>query len=138
MTFGLFCSSLGGAAEPATKLNAEMLLNDSRLWSQSGSAIVLKDFSKVEPASAITNGRREKAKWKVIPFATADFEGSALSTYAFTDVLTISLPLPAHGWHAISLGISTVSTGFREDKNGLQAKLSDEPVFKRMANNLKL
>ncbi|MDZ4852790.1 MAG: sulfatase-like hydrolase/transferase [Pirellulaceae bacterium] len=136
----IFGASYCNAIDPATSISVDMptelLLNDSRLLSQSKSAIMLTDFSKAMPTSALTLGRREKGKWKILPFATADFSGSAISTYAFTDASKISLSLPAVGWHAVYLGVSTVSTGFREAKNGLMSKLSDEQVFKRMANNV--
>ena len=94
--------------------------HDSRRWSQHESAVVLSDFSNAVPAAALTTGRREKEKWKILPFETADLKGSAISTYAFTDAPTVSLKLGAHGWHAIYLGVSTVSAGSREAKNGLQ------------------
>ncbi|MDZ4287500.1 MAG: hypothetical protein U0984_06060 [Prosthecobacter sp.] len=111
---------------------------DSRQWSHSKSAVILSDLSKAEPAAALTKGQREKGKWKTIPFATAGMKGWALSAYAFTGAPTIRVPLAARGWHAVYLGVSTVSTGFKEAKNGVKAKLSTEPYFKRMANNLAL
>ena len=53
----------------------EMFSTDSRRWSRVEEAVVLNDFSKTEPASALVTGKREKGKWKAIPFATADWKG---------------------------------------------------------------
>lgn len=125
-------------AKPTVIATPELLPTDSRRWSRAIEAVVLADFSKAEPASALITGRREKGKWKLLPFSTAGMEGRALSCYAGTGAPKITVPLAARGWHAIYLGMSTVSTGFKEAKNGLRAKLSDEAVFKNMANNLAL
>ena len=73
-----------------------------------------------------------------MPYATADFKGWALSAYAATAAPVVRVPLKAHGWHAVYLGISTVSNGFNAQKIGLKAKLSREPVFRHTANNLAL
>lgn len=99
---------------------------------------MLTDLEKAEPASALITGKREKGKWKVLPFETAEMKGAALSCYSGTGAPKVSVPLAARGWHAVYLGMSTVSTGFKEAKNGLKAKLSSEPVFKHLANNLAL
>lgn len=128
----LFVASAVKAAEP------NLLPTDSRRWSQAAQAALITDLSQASPATALTKGRREKGRWKTIPFAAAGMEGWALSTYSFTGAPVVKLPLPQRGWHAVYLGISTVSTGFKEARNGLQARLSDEPAYRRMANNLAL
>jgi hypothetical protein len=139
------CASLCAAAEPKAKGKAatpaattELFPTDSRQWSQAKTAIVLSDLSQAEPASSLIKGQREKGKWKTIPFATADMKGWALSCYAYTGAPIVSLPLKDKGWHAVYVGASTVSTGFKEARTAFRAKLSDEPVFKRMATNLAL
>lgn len=144
MMIAMLFTGRGAAAEPAAAVKepdptrAELLPTDSRRWRRSREAVILSDLSKVEPATALTKGRREKGRWKVIPFATADSQGWALSAYSFTGAPLVTLPIEQRGWHAIYVGVATVSTGFKEAKNGLRVKLSDEPVFKRMANNVAL
>ena len=132
----LFVQAMSGiAAEPTP---AQMFPTDSRLLSQSEAAVMIADLSTAQPAASLTRGRREKGKWKTIPFSTADMQGWALSCYSLTNPPQVSVPLTAKGWHAVYIGASTTSTGFKEAKNGWRAKLSDEPVFRRMANNLGL
>ena len=120
-------------AEPS-----EFFPADSRLWKDAGKAVVLSDFSTVEPASALTKGPREKGKWKLIPFATAELQGMALSCYSQTAPAPVRLPLAARGWHAVYAGLATTSGGIGSGGNGMKGRLSDEPVFKRMACNLPL
>jgi len=126
------------AAEPAAPAAPDYFLNDSRRWSQSAKAVALTDLSQVEPASALITGKREKGKWKLIPFTTADMRGTALSIYSATNPPVVRLPLAERGWHGVYVGLATTSGGFSIGGNGIKARLSDEPVFKRMANNLPL
>jgi hypothetical protein len=128
----------GYAAEAAAPRSPDLFPNDSRRWSLASGAEVLTDFSKAEPATALITAKREKGKWKLIPFATADWKGLALSAYGGTAPPPVRLPLSARGWHAIYIGLATTSGGFNIGGNGARARLSDEPVFKRLANNLPL
>ena len=117
---------------------ADFLPQDSRGLSQVEKAVVLTDLAKVEPAAALIAGKRQKGKWKRIPFTTAEMKGTALSIYSGTNPPLVRLPLAAKGWHGVYVGLATTSGGFKTGGNGIRAKLSDEPVFRRMANNLKL
>lgn len=116
----------------------EYLQHDSRRLSQSAQAVVMTDLSQMEPATALISGRRQKGKWKMIPFTTAELKGTALSVYSATNPPLIRLPLAQRGWHGVYVGLSTTSGGFDIGGNGIRAKLSDEPVFKRLVNNLAL
>jgi hypothetical protein len=133
-----FVCAADPAATPAPPTSTEQFPTDSRRWSRSENAVLFSDFSKAEPASALTTGKREKGKWKVIPWATAEAKGTALSAYALTGPAPVRLPVNVRGWHAIYLGLATTSGGFNIGGNGMKARLSDEPVFKRMACNLDL
>src|SRR5688572_25766656 len=42
--------------------------DDSRQWKGYHQSVMLTDLSRAEPASALHPGRREKGKWKVLPF----------------------------------------------------------------------
>ncbi len=116
----------------------EYYKNDSRTFAQADRATVHDDLAKMQPASALITGKRQKGKWKMIPFATADLKGMALSIYSATNPPPVRLPLAERGWHAVYLGLATTSGGFTSGGNGLKARLSGEPVFKRLANNLVL
>ncbi len=112
--------------------------HDSRRWSRVAEAVIHTDLGKVEPATALVSGKREKGKWKTIPFSTADLNGTALSIYSGTNPPKITLTLSERGPHAVYLGLATTSGGFNIGGNGIRARLTDEPVFKRLANNLAL
>lgn len=130
------------AAEPpatsGTSAPIEFFPTDSRNWSRTADSVLLTDFSKAEPASALIMGHREKGKWRLIPFSTKDAQGTALSIYSQTSPPVVNLPLAARNWHAVYIGLATVSGGFDIGPNGIKARLSDEPVFKRIACNLEL
>ena len=59
----------------------EYLQHDSRRLSQAAQAIVITDLSKMEPTTALITGKRQKGKWKMIPFEAAEMKGTALSIY---------------------------------------------------------
>lgn len=108
---------------------------DSRRWTRAGEAVLLTDLSQVAPASALVTDKRRKGKWKVIPYKTASFSGQSLSAYAYTDAPIVSLPLGVSGWHAVYIGVGTVSNGIQETGNIVRAKLSGREAFKRMSNH---
>lgn len=122
----------------AVAVTPDLLPDDSRRLAQISKATVLTDFTKAEPSSALITGKRQKGKWKMIPFTTAEMKGTALSIYSATNPPVVRMPLAQRGWHAVYIGLATTSGGFNIGGNGIKAKLSDEPVFKRMANNLAL
>lgn len=124
------------AAEPPSRTAKPSLFHDdSRQWTRTSEAVMLTDFSKAEPASALITGKRQKGKWKMIPYATADWKGTALSIYSSTSPPPVKLQLDARGWHAVYIGLCTTSGGFNIGGNGIKARLTDEPIYKRMANN---
>ena len=108
---------------------------DSRQWSRGGEAILKTDLSLVQPESALVTGKRCKQTWKVIPYATQAFAGRSLSAYAETGAPTVSLPLETTGWHAVYVGVGTVTNGIAETNNVVRAKLSGDDVFRRMSNH---
>jgi hypothetical protein len=134
----LFAHCLLHAAESSAVTPPDVFPNDSRRLSQVTKAVVLTDLSKMEPATALITGKRQKGKWKMIPFETAEMKGTALSIYSATNPPVVRLPLTQRGWHGVYVGLATTSGGFNIGGNGIKAKLSDEPVFRRMANNLAL
>jgi hypothetical protein len=117
---------------------ADFFKNDSRTFSQHKQAVVMADLSQMQPQEALITGKRLKGKWKMMPFETAEMKGTALSIYSATNPPVVRLPLTPKGWHAVYVGLSTTSGGFNIGGNGIKAKLSDEPVFKRLVNNLAL
>ena len=85
------------AAQEKVPPAAEYFPDDSRRLSQVSKAVVLTDFSKAEPASALITGKREKGKWKLIPFTTAEMKGTALSIYSAGLYIGGGLSLPVGG-----------------------------------------
>lgn len=99
---------------------------------------MLTDLGKADPSAALVTGQRQKGEWKLIPWTTAEWKGTARSAYSGTTPAPVKLPLEARGWHAVYIGLATTSGGFNIGPNGIKARLSDEPIFRRMACNLDL
>ncbi|MBL9213895.1 MAG: hypothetical protein JNG83_00315 [Opitutaceae bacterium] len=113
--------------------------DDARQWSGYERSVLVTDLGRAEPAAALVTGRREKGKWKVIPFATAGFSGRALSAYRATAPAPVSVALDRTGWHAVYVGLSTVSGGLHvAQKSGVRARLGRAEVYRRVGNNLAL
>lgn len=113
--------------------------DDARQWSGYDESVLMTDLRQVEPAMALTTGRRQKGKWKVIPFATVNFQGHALSIYRATEPAPVRLALERTGWHAVYVGLSTVSGGLHiVQASGVRAKLGSAAVHRRMSPNLDL
>jgi len=133
------------AAIPATGFAFERAFNphwfpdDARQWSAYDQSVLITDFSRAEPVSALTTGKRQKGKWKVVPFETAGFAGNALSIYQHTRPVPVIIKLGRTGWHAVYVGLSTVSGGINlAQPSGVRCKLGSSGVYRRIANNLKL
>lgn len=140
LTFVFSCVLMWSAsgADPGY-MDVNLHATDARRWTQGSVAVVISDLTVGTPATAFTkNGKREKGKWKAMPFATEKLEGWALSCYAGTNAPKVSIMLPptVKGWHAVYVGLVTTSNGFLSTRNGIKARLGDEPVSRHMSCNL--
>jgi len=120
-------------ATPAASAPALLFPDDPRTWSRAGEAKVLADLTKGLPSGSLTEGRREKKKWKVVSYAVEGFAGKALSAFRDTEAPEVRLPLETSGPHAVYVGVCTCSAGLDyADENGVRVKLINENVYRRM------
>lgn len=120
-------------------INPGWFPDDPRQWSQYAKSIFVTDLSRVQEANALVTGQREKGKWKVLPYEVGKLKGNALSVYFSTEPPKVSIKLPAQGWHAVYIGLSTVSGGINKaQQSGIIAKLGKSESFRRMQNNMRL
>lgn len=121
------------------KIDARWLPDDARQWTGYAQSFVLADLSRAQPVTAVTREARRPGVWKVVPYETAGFAGNALSVYAHTEPPKVSVKLGREGTYAIYVGLITTSNGLGQaTDNGLRVKLEREPVYRRMANNVKV
>jgi hypothetical protein len=121
------------------KFNPQWFPDDPRQWSQYDRSVFVTDWSKVEKPDALVTGQREKGKWKVLPYEAGDLKGKALSSYSATDPAPVRLRLNARGWHAVYVGLSTVSGGItKAQQSGVAARLGHDDAFRRIQNNMRL
>tara|TARA_R110002049_G_scaffold2750_8_gene22174 strand:- start:97934 stop:99823 length:1890 start_codon:yes stop_codon:yes gene_type:complete len=142
ISLGLMVSAMHGAESNfgfSRAINPQWLPDDSRQWSRVDESELITDLTQASPSSALTTGRREPGKWKVLPFETDSFKGNALSVYMNTEPPAVEVSVNKQGWHAVYIGISTTSGGItKASKNGVRVKISGDPSYRRMATELPL
>ena len=113
--------------------------HDARQWEGYGRSILLTDLAKAQPATALSQQRREKNKWHVLPYVADAFHGNALSIYPATEPVPVAIPLATKGWHAVYLGLSTVHKLWGDTyESGVRAKLGRAPTYRRIGCNINL
>ncbi len=108
-----------------------------RRWHRESEAKRITDLSVATPRDALAP-RRQKGKWKVIPYATAAFSGKALVTGPETGAAEVSVPLAAAGWHAVYVGVANVARGGTATDDGIWARISGDSGWRRLRNTVPL
>ncbi|MFV0443749.1 MAG: GDSL-type esterase/lipase family protein [Planctomycetaceae bacterium] len=106
-------------------------------WQQAGQATLLTDMTRFTPTAALSS-RREHAKWKIFEYETADFTGQCLSVGRESSAPDLTLKLDKRGWHAVYVGLSTITNLVRAEKNQLEVKLTVDPAYTRLSNRQEL
>lgn len=120
--------------QPPAQQNA---LAHSSQWQQAAQAELLSDMTLCTPADALST-RREHAKWKVFEYETASYSGKCLSVGRESSAPDLTLKINKQGWHAVYIGLSTITDLTRAAQNSLEIKLTDDPAYTRMSNRLDL
>lgn len=106
-------------------------------WQQASRAVMITDMTRCTPAEALSS-RREHAKWKVFEYETANFVGKCLSIGRESSAPDLTLELGKQGWHAVYVGLSTITDLVRPKRNQIEVKLTSDPAFTRLSNRLEL
>ncbi len=106
-------------------------------WEQKGKAVRITDLTRAKPAIALSN-RRRMGCWKVFEYETADGAGKCLSVGPESSAPDITVPLGLQGWHAVYLGLSTITDLVRPAPNEIEARFSTDRLYTRLANRLPL
>lgn len=101
---------------------------------------LINDLSRAEPKSAWTDADSNVHKpvskppqglWRVIDYKSELYAGRALMTTR-PDSATISIPLNAKGWHAVSLGISER----QYEQAAIEVRLTGDSYWQLLRNNV--
>ena len=106
-------------------------------WQKHENAELITDMTLANPAAALSQ-HREHNKWKVFEYETADFSGKCLSVGRESSAPDLTLKLDRKGWHAVYLGISTITDLVRPAPNQIEAKFTGDPAYTRLSNRLDL
>lgn len=109
----------------------------SEQWERVQSAERITDMTRCAPADALSD-RREHAKWKIFEYETAGFSGKCLSVGRESSAPDLTLELGLRGWHAVYLGLSTITDLVRPERNQLEVRFTGDPAYTRLANRLDL
>lgn len=93
-------------------------------WTRAGEATVIRDLSRVEPSSALSETPK-RGKWYVIPYEAGGYAGKMLWASEGTDAPPVRLPLKVTGWHAVFVGMASPA-GIA---SRLLLRLSGDPAF---------
>lgn len=119
------------------RLAEQIPLAHSSQWQNVTHAELITDMTRCTPADALSK-RREHAKWKVFEYETAEFSGQCLSIGRESSAPDLTLKLGKQGWHAVYVGLSTITDLVRPEKNNVEVKLTSDPAYTRLSNRLDL
>lgn len=109
----------------------------SEQWRRAAEPELITDMTRCIPASALSD-RRQLNAWKIFEYETADFSGKCLSVGRESTAPVLTLKLGKEGWHAVYIGLSTITDLVRPHENKVEAKFSEDPAYTRLSNRLDL
>ncbi len=109
----------------------------SEQWNRAADAEIITDMTRCTPADALSNRRKLNA-WKTFEYETADFDGKCLSIGRESTAPDLTLRLGKQGWHAVYIGLSTITDLVRPHENKVEVKFSKDPAYIRLSNRLDL
>ena len=124
------------AAEP-TSAQQQLPRSHSEQWQNFKQAERITDLTRCLPADALSD-RRQHDKWKVFEYETADFAGKCISVGRESSAPDLTLKLNKQGWHAVYIGLSSITDLVRPAKNNLEVKFTSAPAYTRLSNRLDL
>lgn len=124
------------AAEP-TSAQKQIPLPHSEQWQNFQQAERITDLTRCTPADALSD-RRQHNKWKVFEYETAEFSGKCISVGRESSAPDLTLKLGKQGWHAVYIGLSSITDLVRPAKNNVEVKFTSDPAYTRLSNRLDL
>ncbi len=118
-------------------LDEQIPFAHSSQWQNATTSELITDMTVCTPADGLSK-RREHAKWKVFEYETADFSGKCLSVGRESSAPDLTLKHGKQGWHAVYVGLSTITDLVQPDMNNVEVKLTNDPAYTRLSNRLDL
>ena len=87
--------------------------------------IYLTDLDRCTPSSALTPESRRHT-WRTLPYSTDAFSGVMLLAGPETAAPSVTYPLNADGWHAVSIGVHPFWSEPEGRQLEVQLKLTDQ------------
>jgi lysophospholipase L1-like esterase len=109
----------------------------SEQWDRIADAVLFTDMTCVTPPEALSD-RREHNRWKVFTYETSEYEGKCVSVGRESSAPDITFADGLEGWHAVYVGLSTITDLVRPAPNKIEARFSQDETFRRLSNRLDL
>ncbi|MCA8996066.1 MAG: hypothetical protein KDA80_03755, partial [Planctomycetaceae bacterium] len=106
-------------------------------WENADKADRITDMTRCVPAEALSD-RRHHNQWKVFEYETEEFSGKCVSVGRESSAPDLTLKLGKQGWHAVYVGLSSITDLVRAAKNQVEVKFTSDPAFTRLSNRLEL
>jgi lysophospholipase L1-like esterase len=119
------------------QLGEQVPVAHSEQWRQATKAELITEMTRCTPNDALSR-RREHAKWKVFEYETAEFSGNCVAVGRESSAPDLTLKLDKRGWHAVYIGLSTITDLVRPEQNNVEVKLTSDPAYTRLSNRLDL
>lgn len=123
-----------GSASSAQK---RIPLTHSEQWQNFEQAERITDLTRCVPADALSEGRHHD-KWKVFEYETTEFSGKCVSVGRESSAPDLTLKLGKQGWHAVYIGLSSITDLVRPAKNNVEVKFTNDSAYTRLSNRLNL
>ena len=98
-----------------------------------GTPTYLTAMERCSPSTALAPDAR-RGRWRVLPYRSQRLSGNAIAAGQETQAPPVTLPLPARGWHAVSIGVWRLKSwyfGLYDDAGPPQllVRFRGDPVF---------
>ncbi|MCA9062914.1 MAG: hypothetical protein KDA96_07640, partial [Planctomycetaceae bacterium] len=121
----------------AIPLLEQIPLTHSEQWQNFEKAERITDMTRCVPADALSD-RRHHDKWKVFEYETAEFAGKCASVGRESSAPDLTLRLGKQGWHAVYVGLSSITDLVRPARNSVEVKFTSDSSYTRLSNRLDL
>jgi hypothetical protein len=122
------CFTRGTLRADGLRIDPLASYRDISRWARAGDAIRIADMSRVQPAAALSE-TRQRARWKVLEYETAEFAGKCIAALPDTQAPEVTLPLGREGWHAVYVGLGGVGRFAFDQENTVRLKLTGDRTF---------
>jgi hypothetical protein len=93
-------------------------------------AIIISDMGRCTPKASLSDSI-QPAKWRLLPYQTADIKGVMLAAGSFINAPEVTLSPKVSGWHAVYVGVWNPEFAY-DGESVVKVKLSSDAAFRQL------